>query len=98
MLAKTVAWLLVVLCVVPTTAPFAVRSRLLGSGHSVAASVGNDDDVVLERSAILNGCWAWTCVPATRAVVTNLSTPLLQELPAAGPPVRPPALRFVLRV
>jgi len=98
MLAKTVASLLVVLCIVPTTAPFAVPSSLFGNGHSVAASVGNDDDVVLERSTILNACWAWTCVLATRAVVTNLSTPLLQELPAASPTARPPALRFVLRV
>jgi hypothetical protein len=108
MIAKTVAWLLVLLCAVPVTAPFSVPSAPFGKGHRLGASVDKDvvapsladddgdDAVPVERSTSLNECG--DCAVVTHAIVADLSTSLVQELSAAVPPLGPQVRAVVLRV
>jgi hypothetical protein len=106
MLAKIVAWLLVVLCAIPTTAPFAVPSLLFGGGHAVggfilqdtAASSVADDAVPLERSTFLSESRDCACAAASYVVVSTVARSFLQQARRAASVCSPPTIALVLRV
>jgi hypothetical protein len=70
MLTRAAASLLVVLCVLPTRAPFAIPTTPFSSGHGLRTLIGTDtclpsalddnDAVTLDRS-FLNGPRDWAC-------------------------------------
>ena len=108
MVAKGFALWLVVLCVVPTTAPFSVASMPLSGARHNSASAGPDaiaksvsddsnDAIALERSTFLSQSRAGACSVSSHAVRETASSALAPQAPALETILRPPIFR-VLRV
>jgi len=99
-IAKSVAWVLVLLCVAPITAPFSVRSAM-ARNHAVASSRADDDGnnaIALERSTFHNECRACAGAAAIHAVVVDVTTFVRRHLTATVPGFSRPARAVVLRV
>jgi hypothetical protein len=108
MLTKGFALLLVVLCIVPTTAPFSVALTPLPDADHSFASAGpdavapslsddNNDAIALERSTFLSQSRACACSTATHARRVTASNSLGAKAPVLDSIFRPPIFT-VLRV
>jgi hypothetical protein len=108
MLTRGFAFFLVVLCIVPTTAPFSIASMPLSGAHdnsafaatnTIAASVSDDnnDAIALERSTFLSQSRACASTTSTHAACVTVSTSLSPDASALASLYRPPIFR-VLRV
>jgi hypothetical protein len=108
MLTRGFAFFLVVLCIVPTTAPFSIASMPLSGARDNIASAAtnviaqsvsddNNDAIALERSTFLSQSRACACSTSTHAVRVNGSMLLAPDAPALASLYRPPIFR-VLRV
>lgn len=98
-IAKSAAWLLLLLCTAPITAPFSARSivigrRALAQSH---ADEGGNDAIALERSTFHSECRAYAGATVILAAVVNITFVRLDARAGVLRPSRP-TRAVVLRV
>jgi hypothetical protein len=112
MVGQFFAVALVVLCLLPGTAPFltldsmhslggprAVRANTSLETHASAKSLDDDDDaIVLERSTILRQMRSRALVVAGSAETAGTSTAFLSSVAPPASADRRPSLKTILRV